>query len=830
MIAIKEICGIMANNPNHHLAIHGHFYQPPRENPWLGVIEEQDTAQPFTDWNSKICAECYTPLTCSPIFDESNKAKDLFNCYAHISYNFGPTLISWMDKYSPFTLERLQVADGISRNAYNGHGSAIAQVYNHQILPLSDAADRHTQILWGLKEFYYRFGRAPASMWLSETAVDMNTIRSLIDHNIKYIILSPLQASFIRSFGEFEWTGVPDGSIDTRVPYRVFEVDGAGRTHFDRYIDVIFYDKEISTKISFEHLLSDTDRLEWLIRERYNEEATLPQLVLIATDGEIYGHHEKNGNRALAKTLDKMLSTGICSITNLEKFIKENQPYQEVKLWEGIDGEGSSWSCEHGIGRWHRDCGCSDGPHYYNQEWREHLRNAFDELRYNIRHICTSVCGDFLYDYFDARNDYISVILDPSIENKKKFLERHCSVVLSEKGKVKLWKLLEADRNSMLMYTSCAWFFSDISGCEAQQNMRYALRAAELAEDYSDYDLVRLLQERLRKAKSNFVNMGTGEDVFTNHILNSSYNYKAISAIHAILKLYQLPEPEYNTSISMSHIVTSENKHIKYIIASVTCKDKLTNETHEVSLFGFTAFETLDCGVCFTEDLSSAKEMSKLSVSDLNILLENDGFSLSSFPYDQRKKVTSLLLKSALKEADQSLHEFYNSHKPIFEYLTSNNLPVPNHLKAIGEEALSYRLTQCVTSEIERGGLCHRCINEVNSINTEAAKYGLAVNKEDASRIIAKQMSDRLVMLLSDLTENAVEEVLSLLIFIQDNDFWLENWDELLDRYWRILHLPPRPTPATRKIVDDMRAIGSRLFFSDETIKHLTQVLFSTPV
>ena len=283
----------MKINPNHHLAVHGHFYQPPRENPWLGIIEEQDSAHPFNDWNERICAESYTPLSCSSIYDDSHRTIDLFNCYAHISFNFGPTLLSWLEKYAPFTLERLQVADNIAQKTYSGFGSAMAQVYNHQILPLSDSRDRHTQIIWGIKEFYYRFKRKPSAMWLSETAIDMNTVRSLIDHGIEYIILSPLQASYIRKFGEYEWTGVPDGTIDTRVPYRLYEVDGGGRTHFDRYLDVLFYDKNISTKVSFEHLLTDSDKMEWLIKERYSSEATLPQLVLIATDGEIYGHHEK---------------------------------------------------------------------------------------------------------------------------------------------------------------------------------------------------------------------------------------------------------------------------------------------------------------------------------------------------------------------------------------------------------------------------------------------------------------------------------------------------------------------------------------------------------
>ena len=822
----------MNNNPNHHLAIHGHFYQPPRENPWLGVAEEQEAAYPFSDWNTRICAECYTPLTCTPVGDSSQRTTDLFNCYAHISYNFGPTLLSWLEKYVPFTLERLQVADSIACNSYEGHGSAMAQVYNHQILPLADAADRHTQIIWGIKEFYYRFGRRPLAMWLSETAIDMNTVRALIDHGVKYIILSPLQASYIRKFGEFEWTGVPEGTIDTRVPYRLFEVDGGGRTHFDRYLDILFYDKEISTKVSFEHLLGDNQKLEWLIKNRYSTQATLPQLVLIATDGEIYGHHEKNGHKGLAQLLERLLKNGNCVVTNIDKFMEENKPSQEVKLWEGIDGKGSSWSCSHGVGRWHRDCGCSDGPYTYNQKWREHLRNAFDELRYNIRQICRTVGKELVFDFTDARNDYISLILDPAPENRNRFLSRHSRNTLSPRGRIKLWKLLEADRNAMLMYTSCGWFFSDISGVEAQQNMRYALRAAELIQDFSDYDLISMLQTALEAAESNIPNMGNGKDVFNKFVLTTRYDYKKISAIHALLSLYNQRLPKYNTSVDLIHTSISENSMLKYITGTALCTDIFTQEYFEVSFIGFTLLESLCSGVCFASDTETAKEMARLSPDDLQKLLKNEGVSIAELPYSERKLLNSLILDQVLAGADKNLHEWFDTHTPLFEHFTRNRIPIPAHLKAIGEEALSYQLTRCIRQAIAQGGFYQNTssIKEVFAIKEQAYRLGLTLNIIEPSRFIASFMSDKLIELLSDLNEDTVARTLGLLRFIQDNEFWLENWEELLDRYWRILHLPPRDTPNSRKIVDDMREIGHRLYFSADTIKHLTQILFSTPV
>ena len=539
---------------------------------------------------------------------------------------------------------------------------------------------------------------------------------------------------------------------------------------------------------------------------------------------------KKNGNKYLAKIIDRLLESGSCSVTNLDKFLDENKPSIEVKLWEGIDGKGSSWSCSHGIGRWHRDCGCSDGPHNYNQEWREHLRNAFDELRYNIRQICDNESKELVFDFIDARNDYVSVILNPSTENREAFLDKHAIESLSERGKIKLWKLLEADRNAMLMYTSCGWFFSDISGFEPQQNMRYALRAAELTQEFSDYNLISLLQDRLKKAVSNIPGMGTGEDIFNNYVLTTRYTPKHLCAIYSLLNLYSLSLPKFNSDIKLSHTTTSENSELKYIIGFATCTDNFTLEKFETAFIGFTDKKGLNTGVCFAPDISQAKKLIKLKTNDLLALLNDEGIKLSELPYSERKALSHIILEKLLNEADHSLHNFFYSHKPVFEHLNSNKLPIPAHLKAIGEEALSYKLMQCIKNGIKNGIICENCINTVNDIKAQAYKYGLTLNVIDTSRLIAKFMSSRLINLLSNLTEETVNHALNLLIFIQDNEFWLENWEELLDRYWRILHLPPREMPKSRTIVDNMRAIGDRLYFSKETVKHLTQILFSTPV
>ena len=382
----------------------------------------------------------------------------------------------------------------------------------------------------------------------------------------------------------------------------------------------------------------------------------------------------------------------------------------------------------------------------------------------------------------------------------------------------------------MLMYTSCGWFFSDISGFEPQQNMRYALRAAELVQDYSDYNLISLLQDRLNKAVSNIPNMGTGQDVFNKFVLTTRYTPKHLTAVFALLSLYQLPLPKYDSKVELLNTEISNNNERLFITGSSICTDKFTLEKKEYSFLGFTDLATLNTGVCFASDITEAKKLTRLTNNELQSLVNNDGIKASALPYTERKLLNHKILDSALSEADQNLHNFFNSHKSIFEHFTTNYLPIPTHLKAIGEEALSFKLKQCIRTSILNNVLSDTCINEVHKIKNQAHSCGLNINMSDSSRIMAKFFSNKLMDLMDNLSEESVNQVLSILKFIQDNEFWLENWDELLDIYWRVLHLPPREMPKSRKIVDNMRIIGDRLYFSKETVKHLTQVLFSTPV
>ena len=273
------------------LTIHGHFYQPPRENPWLEAIETQESAAPAHDWNERVCAECYNPNSVSKIVDSRNKILDVVNNYEYMSFNFGPTLLSWMEEHAPQTYDRVIKADIESVIEHNGHGNALAQVYNHIIMPLANYQDKQTQVKWGIKDFFYRFGRQPEGMWLAETAVDDETLEVLVDNGIKYTILSPYQALKFKKIDEDNWQDVSWGNIDPARPYRYFLKNGKGK-----YIDLFFYDGAISKSVAFDELLKDGNRFIRRLKEGVSPTRGYPQLVNIATDGESYGHHTKFGD------------------------------------------------------------------------------------------------------------------------------------------------------------------------------------------------------------------------------------------------------------------------------------------------------------------------------------------------------------------------------------------------------------------------------------------------------------------------------------------------------------------------------------------------------
>ncbi|MCF8107052.1 MAG: DUF3536 domain-containing protein, partial [Desulfohalobiaceae bacterium] len=453
-----------------YICVHGHFYQPPRENPWLEEVELQESASPFHDWNERISAECYGPNTASRILDQDRRIVDIVNNYAKISFNFGPTLLSWMEKHQPEIHDQIVEADALSQEHFSGHGAAMAQVYNHMIMPLASTRDKYTQVIWGIEDFRHRFNRFPEGMWLPETAVNTESLEIMAELGIVFTVLSPYQAKRVKPLDEEDWEEVSGGSID---PTRAYIC----RLPSGRSINLFFYDGFISQDIAFGGLLESGEDFAARLNNAFSDERDWPQLVHVATDGETYGHHHRLGDMALAYCLFHLEENELARITIYGEYLELHPPQ-----WEAQIEENTSWSCAHGVERWRDDCGCHSGMRpRWNQGWRKPLRQAVDFLSTSLDPLFEKEAGPILSDPWQARDDYIQVLLDRSPESMESFLSGHSKGELKPDEKRKALKLLEMQRHTMLSSTSCGWFFDEISGIETTQVMRYAARALQLA-------------------------------------------------------------------------------------------------------------------------------------------------------------------------------------------------------------------------------------------------------------------------------------------------------------------------------------------------------------
>ncbi|HMG73799.1 MAG TPA: DUF3536 domain-containing protein [Pyrinomonadaceae bacterium] len=487
------------------LVIHGHFYQPPRENPWTGVVEVEPSAAPFHDWNERIHSECYQPNACARITDPATGGQRIVNNYANISFNFGPTLLSWIKSNHPHTYADIIDADQASARERGGHGNAIAQAYGHAILPLCNERDRQTQTRWGLADFSNRFGRDPEAMWLPETACNDDVLGALIDAGLRFVILAPHQAARVRVFGGDDWRKANEQSVDTSLPYRYSHIDGSGRS-----IAVFFYDGPTSRAIAFENLLRSSRELV----DRFAQTAQDRGFLNIATDGETYGHHFKFGDVCLAHALEIEAPARGLQITNYGDYLDQHPPAFEVEINNGPNGEGTSWSCSHGVGRWIRDCGChTGGERGWSQHWRTPLRQALDLLRDENAKRFEATRGNLFVDPWQARDDSIDLVLNQN-HSREEFLRDHAGRGLSTDEQWRALTYLELQRMLLLMYASCGWFFNDISGIETIQILKYAARAIDLMDQLGLPSVRGRFLEILAEAKSNRHEMGTGADIY----------------------------------------------------------------------------------------------------------------------------------------------------------------------------------------------------------------------------------------------------------------------------------------------------------------------------
>ena len=502
------------------ICIHGHFYQPPRENAWTNEIVVQSSAAPFHDWNERILQECYKPNSESVIVDEHDKVLKRINNYEYYNFDFGPTLLLWIMKKHPRTYEKIIEADKISVEKHNGHGNAIAMVYHHMIMPLANHCDKITQVKWGLADFKFHFGRDSEGIWLAETACNEATLEVLISEGIKYIILDPSQAQCIRKIKRGKWKDVSSGKIDTEIPYRCYSENSSGK-----FINIFFYDGPLSKNIAFDdHIYSADKLLNRIMQVPINEENKDP-LVSVAVDGETFGHHKKHTERTISYLFYELIPHSKYNTRNFGEYLASHQPEFEVKIKKGRNGEGTSWSCPHGVGRWMENCGCGKDEDSGSQEWRKPLRESLNWLRDKLAVIYEDVGSNFLKDVWNARNDYINLILGDKLESKEKFFFVHSKNYLHENETKLCLKLLEIQKYSMMMFTSCGWFFSDISGIETIQILEYAARAIELAKESSGIDIENEFLDKLSEAKSNFPEYSDGRDLYLKKVKPVMNNY-----------------------------------------------------------------------------------------------------------------------------------------------------------------------------------------------------------------------------------------------------------------------------------------------------------------
>jgi alpha-amylase/alpha-mannosidase (GH57 family) len=694
------------------VCIHGHFYQPPRENPWLEEVETEDSAYPYHDWNERITAECYAPNAASRILDSDKRIIDIVNNYARISFNFGPTLLTWLEHHQPDVYSSILEADRISIQRFSGHGSAIAQAYNHMILPLASSRDKRTQVIWGIEDFISRFKRRPEGMWLPETAVDRETLEILAEENIVFTILSPKQARRIKPLNDTQWTDVSRGTIDCSRPYLCRLPSGSS-------VVIFFYDESISQELAFSSLLENGEVFANRMMRYFSQHQKESGLLNIASDGETYGHHHRFADMALAYALYLIESKDLARITIYGEYLSACPPTHEVEIIEN-----TSWSCTHGVERWRSDCGCcTTGSRIQaaashplaspaakdefpvgrsceiiaRQKWRSPLREAMDWLRQALVALYIERMNSFVSDPHQARNDYIDIILDRSLENIERFFLRHAVRTLVPDDKVEILKLLEIQRNGMLMYTSCGWFFDDISGIESVQVLRYACRAMQLAREVADVDMEPEFISILKKAPGNNPAYPDGASVYRNFVRTAIVDLSRVGFHYALSSLIA-DSPEMvqikNYTIRTEAYEKTCAGNLKLALGKIFLYSNITWEENTLMFavlhlgdhnFMGGAREYFDENTYFSMRDELMEGFSKSDIPRMILCLEehygSHSYSLWDLFRDGQRQVLNAILNSTLADTESAFRQVYNQFSPLLHAMKKMQIPPPKVLE-----------------------------------------------------------------------------------------------------------------------------------------------------
>ncbi len=743
--------------------IHGHFYQPPRENPWLDAIEVQTSAAPYHDWNERIYDECYRPNAFSRLLDPQGRIADIHNNYSKLSFNIGPTLFRWLEEKHPLTAQRIIEADKKSIRE-QGHGNAVAQVYNHIIMPLANKRDQLTQIRWAKSFFRRRFHREPEGFWLAETAIDMETVNSLIEENIKFVILSPNQAEAISELDNPEalWDSVADGSINTKKAYRIYARNDKGKKT-SGYIDAFFFDEGLSRAVSFENLLTSSDNLGNRINGAFSKEIKQNEAVIIATDGETFGHHSPYGDMCLAHYFTSKASDFDIEIVNFGNFLEHNPPKEEVKIKNAFNG-GSAWSCAHGTGRWIRDCGCMTGGYdHWNQKWRGPLRESFNYIQSVLDDEYEATLSNICKDPWDIRDKY-EVVINGDNNSAKEFIIKETNLTRDDKDKInQVIKMLECQKYILFSYTSCGWFFADISGIEPVQNMLFAARALQLGlTGKKRVETLNTFLSILDTAKSN-IDKNTGKTLFKKYAA-PLMDHREILCFTAAAEnvIFNKDNIEFKY-FDFNLILDKEDEH-SFV---VNLKNRSTGEDNKYSVKLSGKEEMLQGEVikCYPEDPDAI--LKKLSLNDL--------FS------EMQQSFTDRLVKRISRRNLKELTQWYNSCEHTLQQLTSLNNKLPETLHG----PISFLLTSRWNETINKisSSSHENLLRTLTEIFKESKHYGVQLNLYHTAELIEGIIKEEIIFFMNDHEKYSLNNIKFLLDMVDNFNIPLSK-NVLEDRFY----------------------------------------------
>jgi len=783
------------------VVIHGHFYQPPRENPWLESVEVQDSATPAHDWNERVTDECYAPNTAARRLDDRNKIVDITNNYERISFNVGPTLMAW------FVRERADVADAIvqadraSVTAHGGHGNALAQVYNHMIMPLASRRDKVTQVRWGIEDFRLRFGRDPEGMWLPETAVDDESLEVLAEAGLKFTILAPHQAARVRALdgGENGWTDVGD-RID---PSRAYLWRGANGAQ----LAVFFYDAPLSRAIAFEGLLRNGHDLTARLRAAFSDERDWPQLVHVATDGESYGHHSRFGDMALAAALHDLAEDPSVAVTNYGEYLALAPPTAEAEVKPR-----TSWSCAHGVERWRADCGCrvSGTTH---QRWRGPLREALDWLRDAVDALYEARAGQLLKDPWQARDDYVAVVLARTPARVAEFLERQACAPLDATTRVEVLRLLELQRNRMLMYTSCGWVFDELSGIEPVQILRYAALVTQYARELGGGALEDEFIRRLQAAPTNVPEIPDGAEAYKRLVRPAAADLRRVVAHYAISSVL---ERYPDVAQIYAYLVTRLDEAVEAYqgtvarIGHVSVTAEVTGETRELT-YAVIHFGSIDfsCGVRAWEDTATYEAMktdllaryAEHSMADMvrgmDTYFPGEPYGLRHLFLEGRRRVIADVTHAALERHEESFRHVWEETRKLVRYLREVDAPVPDALALAGRHVMEAE----ARAELERTPLLGSIPPRAFEIVEEAQALGLTLDLRPCRPVLRAAVAAALTRVAESPVPERVAAVLALIVGARRLGVGFDRWlaQNRVFELWRAM---PSARPALAPLAE----------------------------